>query len=632
MTRSASRISLEDLSIKTSRVVGGRRVTKDKEEEDIEVAESASGRSRAHDSLVGQSVRKRPRRDVSVEEGEVGTRAAASDSESVSEIEDREMRDAEVMECELLRTGKQPMGERIKGNLLSILEIAQGSKNLKGIQKLRDAVDQIQVDVRAMSNSPVEEKLLAENKRLSKEIEDLRGQMLSLHNQTAPAAFDLGELQRSIMLSVGTMVDAKLAGITERLPPEQILRPPLAADRRLYARAVQATGSGPKPFTKPSAKPVLKQLPTSAKKPPVGTASKPNSGPSPTLKPISKEAQKSSSKPATNLVSNPAAPSLEKSSGDEGWTQVSRRKKNGRKTSLGPTKPTAKAQSGKARRKRRQRERRAALTPAVVLTIEPKAVQDGLTYKKVLELAKENINVAEMGIDMAVNPIKVKRTQTGARILELPRNIGQEGADLMAERLRVIYNDGTVRVHRPIKCAELRVSDLDDSVTKEDLLAAVELKGQCPPGTVKVGDLRLGSSGMYTALVKLPLLAAPRLITTRTEKFLVGWSSARVVQLQTRPMKCFRCLEIGHTRALCTNEIDRSNLCYRCAQPDHKAANCTAPAKCAICEPRGRKADHQMGSRECALPVPNGPRRVPARVVAARMEVSHRAGGEMMEL
>ena len=81
---------------------------------------------------------------------------------------------------------------------------------------------------------------------------------------------------------------------------------------------------------------------------------------------------------------------------------------------------------------------------------------------------------------------------------------------------------------------------------------------------------------------------------------------ARVELLATRPMQCFRCLELGHTRSRCTAEIDRSGLCYRCGQEGHLASACSAASKCLRCEAGGRPADHRMGGKACMARPPKG--------------------------
>jgi len=47
--------------------------------------------------------------------------------------------------------------------------------------------------------------------------------------------------------------------------------------------------------------------------------------------------------------------------------------------------------------------------------------------------------------------------------------------------------------------------------------------------------------------------------------------------LPERPTTCFRCLQVGHVRAVCPNEIDRGDTCYRCGVSGHLARDCTTP-------------------------------------------------------
>ncbi|XP_026747022.1 actin cytoskeleton-regulatory complex protein PAN1-like [Trichoplusia ni] len=683
-TRSTSRPSLaEDLVARSPRVVL-ERIASPQEKE-------LSCHSR--DSSVGRSDRKRPRRDASEDRMSVGA-YAASDCESEVSIasstrsrggvthgryvglhrqreeyrrlaaesaqssdtldekaeEERRRRDARAEVRDLISSGLKPMDpssakEAIDGSLMAILEVARTSKNIKGclIKRLKDAVEEIQGGVRALTKSTGTEGLLAENARLSRELEELRGKIQSVEKRTAPAALDFEAMQRAIMVSVGTMMDAKLAGLSSRLPPEPILRPPLAADGR--RAEAEATGRGPKPAyshvlrAAPAPKPAPKTAPKAAPKPaprPVPRLA-PKTAPGPAPTPVPKPAPRLVPKPTPTPDPKPAkgkaktvvqpAPALvpapeeapvasTSEAVDEGWTTVSKKKKGPKPKA--PERPKAqpakkgkappqkkkggpKAVSGKQRRKRAQRQRRLARTAAVVLTITPEAEKEGLTYATVLTKARAGVDLNAMGVDMAADPIRIRKAQTGARVLQLPKNVGQEAADEMAKKLEAIYG-GDVRVTRPVRCAELRVSNLDDSVTKDEVRDVAARQSQCAPDRIKVGDLRPSPGQKFSTVLKCPLEAVPRLVTTRTQKFLVGWSSATVVQLEARPLKCYRCLALGHTRPVCMCPADRSGLCYRCAMPGHKAAVCKEPARCAICAELGRGAAHQMGSRGCAPP------------------------------
>lgn len=181
-------------------------------------------------------------------------------------------------------------------------------------------------------------------------------------------------------------------------------------------------------------------------------------------------------------------------------------------------------------------------------------------------------------------------------MLVLPTTVSSETADLLAERLRLSLG-ADVKITRPTKCADLRISGLDDSITPGDVIAAVSQKGNCPADVVKVGERKRGPGGASTIWVQCPVAAAKTL--AEAGRLLVGWSSAQVCVLEPRPMKCFRCLELGHTLSRCVAETNRSDLCYRCGQHGHKSVSCSTAAVCAAA---GRPTKHHVGSIMCIPP------------------------------
>ncbi|XP_047543166.1 uncharacterized protein LOC125075495 [Vanessa atalanta] len=141
---------------------------------------------------------------------------------------------------------------------------------------------------------------------------------------------------------------------------------------------------------------------------------------------------------------------------------------------------------------------------------------------------------------------------------------------------------------------------LDDSVTVDEVVAAISKTGGCPPDQVKVGTIRRGVSGLGTAHVSCPVAAAKQL---KDGRLLVWWVSAHVALLPPKPYRCYRCLEGGHVGARCTAGVDRSQICFRCGQPGHKAGTCCAKTPhCVICAASNKPADHQIGSKACARP------------------------------
>ncbi|CAH2048684.1 unnamed protein product, partial [Iphiclides podalirius] len=63
--------------------------------------------------------------------------------------------------------------------------------------------------------------------------------------------------------------------------------------------------------------------------------------------------------------------------------------------------------------------------------------------------------------------LKIRQAATGARVLELPVGVTSEAADSFAAKLREVLA-GEARIARPVKCADLRLTGLDDSVTRDE--------------------------------------------------------------------------------------------------------------------------------------------------------------------
>ncbi|KAL0810537.1 hypothetical protein ABMA28_010657 [Loxostege sticticalis] len=138
-----------------------------------------------------------------------------------------------------------------------------------------------------------------------------------------------------------------------------------------------------------------------------------------------------------------------------------------------------------------------------------------------------------------------------------------------------------------MKRADIRLKGFDDSVTEADVAAAIAAKCECPPEHVSVGKIS-ANGDLRTVVVKVPLKAAKQLALSR--RLLVGWSSAQVSLLASRPKRCLRCLGEGHE-------------CLRCGQVGHKIKECTAEKpKCSFCAAAGKPAGQSLGTKNCPQP------------------------------
>ncbi|XP_050356289.1 uncharacterized protein LOC126777335 [Nymphalis io] len=518
-------------------------------------------------------------------------------------LDSDESSSSDVRREDPIKLGAEELRAEAGRNAALILEVAQKSGNLKSgfIKKLKDLAASLQCIVDALaSRTEAEEtrRLRADNGRLRKEIDDLKTELKAHRREftemrTSVAAANgsgtsplqdlkaLEEFRASIVSSVGVMINAKLAGIEERLLPVKIHRPPLAADIR--RDAMQETA----PTYAQATRPV----------PPKNAAAVPKHvHPSAPSKPAASVA------PATPIAgpSNiSTAPEFQPREAQEtSWSTVVKRGKKGKKASP-PAEISAPVISAVTKTQAAKPKLTAPRTAAVIVTLQPEAEEKGVTYAQVLERAEQGIKLQDLGI---CSGLKIRRSATGARVLELPK-AQSEQAEKLAEKLRTVL-DGVANVVRPIKRVDLKVTGLDDSVTPEKLVAAVARAGDCTPEAVKCGALQRGPGYMGMVRITCPITVAKKL--SDAGRLLVGWSSAKVYVLEQRPLRCYKCMGVGHTKMLCPSKAERGGLCFRCGIEGHKSSTCTGKLHCAVCADAGRPSGHVMGSGECNPPFTKG--------------------------
>lgn len=153
--------------------------------------------------------------------------------------------------------------------------------------------------------------------------------------------------------------------------------------------------------------------------------------------------------------------------------------------------------------------------------------------------ARRKVRLEELGI----THVRPKIAATGTIILEVPGENSAARIDSLAEKLPTALTDKEVRIARPVKCADLRVTGLDDSVGKEDLAVVIAKVRECSPAEVKVGNIKRDPSGLGAAWTQCLASAAKK--TAAAGRVIVGWVSARMEALAPRPLQCFKCLEVG---------------------------------------------------------------------------------------
>lgn len=153
--------------------------------------------------------------------------------------------------------------------------------------------------------------------------------------------------------------------------------------------------------------------------------------------------------------------------------------------------------------KNERKARRKPKTAPITVTCPPGQ------YEETMREVRMKINLASLDIKEGV---KIRRAISGALIFEVPGKNGNALADKLARNLKKVFAGRyNIRVDRPTKMAEIRLRELERSITPLEIATSVALSGGCEVEEIKVGNIRMSPNGMGTAWAKCPLTAANKI-------------------------------------------------------------------------------------------------------------------------
>nr|XP_033203059.1 uncharacterized protein LOC117164238 [Bombus vancouverensis nearcticus] len=100
-----------------------------------------------------------------------------------------------------------------------------------------------------------------------------------------------------------------------------------------------------------------------------------------------------------------------------------------------------------------------------------------------MSVVKREVKLSELEI----TELRPRRAITGALLFEIPDQDARSKASRLAERMVATLKDLPAKVTVPRRTAELRVTGLEDSVTPEEVAAAVAEVGGCQADDLNVG-------------------------------------------------------------------------------------------------------------------------------------------------
>nr|XP_031848469.1 uncharacterized protein LOC116433941 [Nomia melanderi] len=248
----------------------------------------------------------------------------------------------------------------------------------------------------------------------------------------------------------------------------------------------------------------------------------------------------------------------------------------------------------KAPKKGKPKVGRVPKTAAVAVTLTPGS---GVTMADTIKEAREKIELAGLGI--GPGQLRPKRAITGGMLLEV---IGEENAkkatELAASMRQVFQDREAIKITVPQKMAEVRITRIDESVTAQEIAAAIAASGGCEVADVRVGEIKFAPYGMGAVWAKCPIASAKKIVAL--DRLMVGWSATVVTPLQARPLQCYKCLEFGHVQVRCPQKEEKPPKCFRCGREGHIISNCTEEEyNCFLCKGKQYESNHRMGGPYC---------------------------------
>lgn len=196
--------------------------------------------------------------------------------------------------------------------------------------------------------------------------------------------------------------------------------------------------------------------------------------------------------------------------------------------------------------------------------IKPDAIlvkaREGSTYAEILNAAKKGLH----GKSGAEKFTSTRKTKEGDLLIEL--KVGQT-ANKEIESLVQQAIGKAGKVNSLEKRTLLRIRDLDETVTKEEISTALENDNIAG---VQVRELKTGYRGKKLASINVTEDVAEKLLRKGMVK--IGLDDCRVDKWLVE-VRCYRCWELGHFAKDCKG-ADCTGLCRRCKKPGHRAADC----------------------------------------------------------
>lgn len=214
------------------------------------------------------------------------------------------------------------------------------------------------------------------------------------------------------------------------------------------------------------------------------------------------------------------------------------------------------------------------------------------SYADILKQVKNDPKLKALG----ENVMSIRKTEKGELLLQLNKSAHESVNTFKHSVEDILGPSDEVRALTHEVLVEIK--DIDEITTKEEVLTALEnISDDFKVLSLSsVRSMRKAYGGTQTATISLGAGLAKQLL--QISKIRIGWVVCRIRE-KMRPLRCFKCLDFGHTAYKCKSQIDNTGKCLQCGENGHKIESCTNKPLCLLCKETNEISDHVTGCTSC---------------------------------
>lgn len=178
---------------------------------------------------------------------------------------------------------------------------------------------------------------------------------------------------------------------------------------------------------------------------------------------------------------------------------------------------------------------------------------DNITHAQAVKKANEGIDLKKIGF----GNVNMRKARNGGLIIRVNGPDNKTKADALAMAMKDVLAKDCVRISRPVKRTDIRVTGIDEDDSPDDIRAAIINIDGGKGENIKISSIKTTNDGRNVAWISCPANTAEKVNRYGLD---IGWGKIRANKMLPKPVQCYRCFEFGHVRNTCKSHTDRSSL------------------------------------------------------------------------